>query len=169
MRTEKKYLATEVDSHLEKSDFCIIADYHGIKVDETAELRSKLAECGAEFHVVKNSALDVAAKARGMPDMSEFLNGPTAIVIGGEDASGAAKKLKKFHKETEKVEIKAGVFGDRLLSAEEIARLAELPDMDTLRAQLLALLNSPASGFLTVLSGPARSFVNVLQAKTNES
>ena len=169
MRTEKKYLATEVDSHLEKSDFCIIADYHGIKVDETAELRSKLAECGAEFHVVKNSALDVAAKARGMPDMSAFLSGPTAIVVGGADASGTAKKLKKFHKETEKVGIKGGVFGDRLLSAEEIARLAELPDMDTLRAQLLSLLNSPASGFLSVLSGPARSFVNVLQAKTNES
>ena len=169
MRTEKKYLATEVDSHLEKSDFCIIADYHGIKVDETAELRSNLAECGAEFHVVKNSALEVAAKARGMPDMSEFLNGPTAIVVGGEDASGTAKKLKKFHKETEKVGIKAGVFGDRLLSAEEITRLAELPDMDTLRAQLLSLLNSPASGLLSVLSGPARSFVNVLQAKTNES
>jgi large subunit ribosomal protein L10 len=168
MRAEKKYLASEVDGHLDKSDFCILADYHGIKVDETEELRSSLAECGAEFHVVKNSALDIAAKARGMPDMSEFLIGPTAIVVGGRDASGTAKKLKKFHKETEKVGVKAGIFGDRLLTAEQITRLAELPDLDTLRAQLLSLLNSPATGLLSVLSSPARSFVNVLQAKAND-
>ena len=103
MRAEKKYLAIEVDGHLEKSDFCIIADYHGIKVDETAELRLRLAQCDAEFHVVKNSALGVAAKDRGMPDVSAFLIGPTAIVVGGTDAASAAKKLKLFRKETEKV------------------------------------------------------------------
>ena len=167
MRAEKKYLATEVNDHLEKSDYCIIADYHGIKVDETAELRSSLAECEAEFHVVKNSALGVAAKNRDMPDVSEFLSGPTAIVVGGVDAAGTAKKLKLFHKKTEKLSIKVGVLGDRLLTSEEVARLAELPSLDSLRSQLLSLLNSPGSGLLSVLSGPARSFLNVLQAKTN--
>ena len=167
MRTEKKYLATEVTGHLEKSDYCIIADYHGIKVDETMELRSSLAECGAEFHVVKNSALEMAAKARGMPDVREFLNGPTAIIVGGCDASGTAKKLKLFHKETDKVSIKVGVLDDRLLTPKEMARLADLPNLDTLRAQLLSLLNSPASSLLSVLSGPSRSFLNILQAKTN--
>ena len=165
MRTEKKYLAEELQAHLEKSDYCIIADYHGIKVDETKELRARLAEFGAEFHVVKNSALGIAAKSRGMPDVDEFLNGPTAIVVGGSDASAIAKKLKLFFKEKEKVAVKAGVVGDRLLTAEEIARLAELPSLDALRSQLLSLLNSPASGFLSVASGPARSLLNVLQAK----
>ena len=169
MRAEKKYLAIEVDGHLEKSDFCIIANYHGIKVDETAELRSRLAECGAEFHVVKNSALDVAAKARGMPDVSQFLNGPTAIVVGGTDASGTAKKLKGFYKETEKVEVKAGILADRLLTAEEVAKLAELPSLASLRSQLLSILNTPATGLLSILSGPARSLLNVLQAKAREN
>ncbi len=167
MRSEKKYLATEVNDHLEKSDYCIIADYHGIKVDETAELRSSLSECEAEFHVVKNSALGVAAKDRGMPDLSKFLNGPTAIVVGGADAAGTAKKLKLFHKKTEKLSIKVGVLGDSLLTSEEVSRLAELPSLDSLRSQLLSLLNSPSSGLLSVLTGPARSFLNVLQAKAN--
>ena len=167
MRAEKKYLAEELQYHLEKSDYCIIADYHGIKVDETKELRADLAEYGAEFHVVKNSALGVAAKSRGMPDVGEFLNGPTAIVVGGSDASAVAKKLKLFYEEKEKLTVKAGVIGDRLLTAEEIARLAELPSLELLRSQLLSLLNSPASGLLSVLSGPARSLLNVLQAKDN--
>ena len=169
MRAEKKYLSDEVTSHLEKSDFCIIADYHGIKVDETAELRLRLAQCDAEFHVVKNSALDIAAKARGMPDMSKFLNGPTAIVVGGTNSSGTAKELKRFHEETEKVSVKAAVLGDRLLTPEEFAKLAELPNLDILRSQLLSLLNSPASSLLSVLSGPSRSFLNLLQSKAGEN
>ena len=37
MRDEKKYLAEEVGAHLEKSEYCIITNYHGIKVDETKE------------------------------------------------------------------------------------------------------------------------------------
>ena len=167
MRTEKQYLAQELQGHLEKSDYCIIADYHGIRVDETKELRADLAGLGAEFHVVKNSALDMAAKSRGMPDVSEFLSGPTAIIVGGSDTSAIAKNLKLFHEEKEKVTIKAGVVGDRLLTAEEITRLAELPSMDALRAQLVSLLNSPASGLLSVLTSPARSLLNVLQAKNN--
>jgi large subunit ribosomal protein L10 len=168
MRTEKKYLVDEVAGHLEKSDFCIITDYHGIKVDETTELRSRLAECDAEFHVVKNSALNIAAKDRGMPDMGEFLNGPTAIVVGGTDSSSTAKKLKAFHKETEKISVKAAVLGDRLLTSEEFSKLADLPSLDVIRGQLLSVLNSPASGLLSVLSAPARSFLNVLQAKSRE-
>ena len=169
MRAEKKYLPVEVAGHLDKSDFCIIADYHGIKVDETAELRLLLAQCNAEFHVVKNSALNVAAKERGMPDMTEFLNGPTAIVVGGTDSSGTAKALKRFNTETEKVSVKAAVLGDRLLTSEEFARLAELPNLEVMRAKLLSLLNSPTSSLLSVLSGPARSFLNLLQAKAAEN
>ena len=85
MRPEKKYLVREAGEHLEKSDYVFLADYSGITVDETSELRAGLAVCGAEFHVVKNSALKVAAAERNLLGFDEFLTGPTAIVTGGDD------------------------------------------------------------------------------------
>ena len=169
MRDEKKYLAAEVGAHLEKSEYCIITNYHGIKVDETMELREQLAQCGAEFHVVKNSAFGVAAKDQGLPEMDQFLDGPTAIVVGGTDPSASAKQLKRFHKENEKVIVKAAVLGDRILTAEQVSQLAELPSLEVLRSQLLSLLNSPASSLLSVLTAPSRSMVNLLQAKAKEN
>ena len=102
MRPEKEYLIREASEHLEKSTYFFLTDYKGINAEQTTELRSKLAERGAEFHVVKNSSLRLAAKGKDLPDLSNFLSGHTAIIVGGDDASGVAKDLGKYFKKTEK-------------------------------------------------------------------
>jgi large subunit ribosomal protein L10 len=157
MRVEKKYLIAEVESHLKKSDYVIITNYTGITVDETATLRAKLAEDNAEFHVVKNSSLQVAAEAMGLPNFEEALSGPTAIIV--------AKTVTEFFKTTKKVEVKTAVLSSKLLSPEEVKALAELPSLDALRGQLLGLLNQPGTMFVRVLNAAPQDFLNVLQAK----
>jgi len=168
MRPEKKYLVDEVDRHLGKSDYVYLANYERITVDETAELRAALAEHDAEFHVVKNTILGVAAQSRELPDLSEHLAGPTAIVVGGNNPSGVAKVLGEFFKKKEKVDVKVGVMNDRTLSKEEVEALAKLPGLEVLRAQLLGLLTQPATGLVRVLNAPSQNLVNVLQAKVRE-
>jgi large subunit ribosomal protein L10 len=165
MRVEKKYLIAEVEEHLKKSDYVIITNYTGITVDETAELRAQLDENNAEFHVVKNSSLKVAAETLGLPDLGESLSGPTAIIVGGDNSPGVAKVLTKFFKEKEKVEVKSAVLGGKLLSTDDVKALADLPSLDALRAQLLGLLSKPATMLVQVLNAPGQEFVNVLQAK----
>lgn len=168
MRVEKKYLIAEVEDHLKKSDYVIITNYTGITVDETAELRGQLEENNAEFHVVKNSSLKVAAETLGLPDLGESLTGPTAIIVGGDNSPGVAKVLTKFFKEKEKVEVKSAVLGGKLLSTDDVKALADLPSLDALRAQLLGLLSKPATMLVQVLNAPGQEFVNVLQAKVRE-
>ena len=168
MRPEKKYLVQEVAQHLQKSEYVFVADYTGITVDETKELRSGLSELGAEFHVVKNSALRVAVNEGSTALGNDCLVGPTAIVTGGTDASGTAKVLRKFFKDKDKVSVKAGVMGDRQLTAKEVSALADLPNLETLQAKFLSLLNTPATQFVSLLGTPARQFATVLQAKADK-
>ena len=85
MRAEKQYLVTEVETHLKKSDYVILTNFAGVTVAEVAELRAELRKENAEFHVVKNSSLLVAAKALGLPEFEESLTGPTAIIVGGDN------------------------------------------------------------------------------------
>jgi large subunit ribosomal protein L10 len=165
MRVEKKYLIAEVEEHLKKSDYVILTNYSGITVDETAELRAQLEEHNAEFHVVKNSSLKVAAETMGLPDFGDALNGPTAVIVGGDDSPGAAKVLTKFFKEKKKVEVKSAILAGKVLSTDDVKALAELPSLDALRAQLLGLLSKPATMLVQVLNAPASDFVGVLQAK----
>tara|TARA_X000000950_G_C13748564_1_gene591657 strand:+ start:288 stop:797 length:510 start_codon:yes stop_codon:yes gene_type:complete len=168
MRPEKTYLIEEAKNHLSKSEYFFLTDYHGIDSKETSELRTKLADRGAEFHVVKNSSIRLAANPDLVDGLDSHLKGHTAVVVGGDDASGVAKVLGDYFKAKQKVTVKAGALGDRSLTAEEIKKLAQLPGLDQLRAQLLSLLNTPATSLVTVLSAPARGMVTVLKAKADK-
>lgn len=168
MRPEKKYLVEEVERHLQKSDHVFLADFTRLSVEETADLRGRLAPESAEFHVVKNSILSVAAKARGLPDLDAALDGPTAIVVGGANPSEVAKILFKFFKEKEKVEVKLGVMSDRTMTREEVEQLSKLPGMPELRAQLLCLFNTPATQMARIVQAVPQGLLNVLQAKADK-
>lgn len=168
MRPEKELLVQDVDRHLAKSDYVFLANYDRITVEETETLRTNLAEENAEFHVVKNSILNLAMQRRSQPDMKEWLDGPTAIIVGGENPSGVAKVLKTFFKSKEKVEMKAGVMDEQTLTAGQLMELADLPGLDELRAKFLSLLNTPAQRFVTVLNAVPQSVVNVLKAHADK-
>tara|TARA_Y100001933_G_C18838089_1_gene496346 strand:- start:224 stop:739 length:516 start_codon:yes stop_codon:yes gene_type:complete len=167
MRPEKAYLVKEASDYLSRSEYVFLADYQGINAEETSELRKKLAERGAEFHVVKNSSLRLAAKEQNLPDISEHLTGHTAIVVGGEDASAVAKALGLYFNDTKKVSVKGGTLGDRVLDADEVKMLAKLPGLESLRAQLLSLFTTSPSQLVGVLSAPSRGMVTVLRAKAD--
>lgn len=168
MRDEKQYLLDEVTSYLDNSDHVIVTNYEGIDSVQTGELRDSLRELGAEFHVVKNRILKVATKEKELPDISEHLNGQTAIVVGGDDVSGVIKVLKKFHKGTDKNEVKVGILGDKQLSVDELNALADLPSLDVLRAQFIGLLSQPATSMASVLAASPRSILYVLKAKADK-
>ena len=168
MREENKYLVEEVGTYLDKSDYVFLADYHRITVLETAELRGSLAAQEAEFHVVKNSVLNIAAKEREYIDYEDWLTGPTALVSGGSNPPGVAKVLEKFFKDKGKVEVKGGFLGKKNLQPDEIERLAKLPTIDLLKAQLLSLLNIPAQRMVTILQAGPKSLLNVIQAKAKK-
>jgi large subunit ribosomal protein L10 len=156
MRAEKQYLISEVDTHLKKSDYVILTNFTKVSVADTAELRKRLAVEKAEFHVVKNSSLRVAAKALGLPEFESSLAGPTAVVVGGKNSAGVAKILKKFFDEKQKLEIKVGVLDKKIVSAADLKQIAELPSFEALRSQFLGLLKSNAAAFVRVLDAKVK-------------
>ena len=156
MRAEKQYLISEVDTHLKKSDYVILTNYTKVTVADTAELRKRLAAEKAEFHVVKNSSLRVAAKALGLPEFESALTGPTAVVVGGKNSAGVAKILKKFFTDKQKLEVKVGVLEKKIFSAADLSKLADLPSFEALRSQFLGLLKSNAAAFVRVLDAKVK-------------
>ncbi len=156
MRAEKQYLISEVETHLKKSDYVILANFTKVTVADVAELRKKLAAEKAEFHVVKNSSLRVAAKALGLPEFEGALTGPTAVVVGGKNSAGVAKILKAFFKDKQKLEVKVGVMDKKIVSAADLSAIADLPPFEALRSQLLGLFSQNAAAFVRVLDAKVK-------------
>ena len=168
MREEKKYISAEYVERLKASPFLIAAEYYGVKVQQLSELRRRLREHSAEIHVVKNSIFSIAVAECGMGDIRESMVGQMAVVTGESDIAAAAKVLKDFEKEFEKPKIKFGILGSDRLTTEEVVRIADLPSLPQLQAQLLGVISSPATKIAQVLNAPAQQLAQVLKAKIDK-
>ena len=170
MRPEKKLIVDELTQQISGSPFVLLADYAGLTVTQFAELRKRLRVAYAECHVVKNTMMRHAAKAAELDGFNGALTGMTAVVTGGAkaDISAAAKILKSFHKEFEKPKLKLGVMGRQVLKADEVSAVADLPTLDALRAQLIGLLQTPATRIAVVLGAPAAQIARALKAHADK-
>ncbi|MCS1408200.1 MAG: 50S ribosomal protein L10 [Verrucomicrobia subdivision 3 bacterium] len=168
MRLEKKQISAEYLERLQSSPYFVVVDYNGLKVNQFAELRSRLSMAGGEVHVVKNSIFKIAAAEAGIEDLGEPLRGQIAIVVGDQEISVAAKALKNFAEEFEKPTILFGFMGTERLDADGIRRIADLPPLDQLRAKLVGLINTPATQLATIIKTPARQLAQLLKAKSEK-
>jgi large subunit ribosomal protein L10 len=168
MRAEKKLLTGEYVARLNASPFFIVVGYQGLKVAHLSELRKRLMLAGAEIHVVKNTVFRVAAKEAGVPDLNGSLAGQMAVVTGQKDISAAAKGLKNFAAEFDKLKIKFGYLNNQRLEEASIVALADLPSLDVLRAKLLGLFNAPATKLATLINTPATQLAQVIKAKAEK-
>jgi large subunit ribosomal protein L10 len=168
MRPEKQNLTKEYLTRLNASPFFIVVNYRGLKVSQLTELRKRLAKAGAEVHIVKNSVFRFAAKEAGIGDLSSSLGGQLAVVTGQRDISTAAKAVKTFGTELDRLKVQFGYLNNQRLEQPEIMMLADLPSMEVLRAKLLGLFSAPASTLVRLLNTPAGQMARVLQARADK-
>lgn len=168
MRAEKANLTEEYLTRLNASPFFIVVDYEGLKVEHMTELRKRLNGVEAEIHVVKNSIFQIAAKEAGIGEMNGALAGMLAVVSGPKEISAAAKVVKNFGAEFDRLKVHFGFLESKRLEAAELSRLADLPSIEVLRGQLLGVLNAPASKLARLLNTPASQMARVLQARVDK-
>ncbi len=169
MRAEKQILTKEYVARLNASPFFIVVNYRGLKVAHLTELRKRLHKAGAEIHVVKNSIFRIAAKEAGIGELNGRLAGQLAVVTGQKDISAAAKTVKNFGAEFDKLKVKFGYLDNKRLEAAAILALADLPSLDVLRANLLGLLNAPATKLVVLINTPATQLARVVKAKAEKA
>src|SRR5580700_7161416 len=169
MRAEKQILSKEYTGRLNASPFFIVVGYQGLKVEHLTELRKRLMKAGAEVHVVKNSIFRIAAKEAGVAELNGSLTGQMAVVTGQKDISAAAKSLKNFAAEFDKLKLKFGYLNNQRLEEASIVALADLPSIDVLGAKRPGLFNAPATKLVTLINTPAIQLAQVIKAKSEKT
>jgi large subunit ribosomal protein L10 len=142
----------------------VVAEFRGLTVSEITSLRKKLRGVNAEFKVVKNTLMRLAAKDTDFGQLSGFFEGPTAVALTHGDPVALAKAMKDFAGSSPKIRIKAGLFEGRVLASKEVETLAEVPPREVLLARLAGGLASPISRLAQALSGPQRKLAYALNS-----
>jgi len=141
----------------------VVTHYLGLTVAEMTDLRGRLRKEGAQIKVVKNRLAQKALDGQAGDAGDALFKGPVAIAYGPDPVS-AAKVVTQYAKDNEKFAVVGGLLGQQVLSQDAIKSLATLPSLDQIRAQLIGLIQAPATKVAGVLQAPAGQLARVFNA-----
>lgn len=142
----------------------VLIGYRGLNASEVGAFRADLRAGGARMRVVKNRLTIRAFSDLGRPEVARLLDGPTAILNGGDDPVALARLACEFAKRNDKLEVKGGVVEGRLLTADEVRRLATLPGRSELQGQIVGLACAPGAAVASALAAPGGRLAGAIRA-----
>jgi len=162
-RTEKRDFVASLATVFGETSFVLVGRNAGLTVAAVDDLRRRMKANGATYKVAKNRLAMRALDGTRFQGISPLLKGPTALAWSS-DPVAVAKIAVEFAKGNDKFVILGGALGTQTLDANGIKALAELPSLETLRASLLGMIQTPASRIASVLQAPGGQLARVFKA-----
>jgi len=162
-RTEKQEFVAELASVFAETSMVVVTQNQGLTVSEVTALRVKMRAAGVTFKVAKNRLANLALEGTRFDGIAPMLKGPTALAWSN-DPVAVAKTAVEFAKTNEKFVLIGGALGTQTLDVSGLKALAELPSLDTLRAGLVGMIQTPATRIAGVLQAPAGQLARVFGA-----
>ncbi len=162
-RTEKREFVAVLAAVFASTSMVVVTRNDGLTVADVTKLRQRMREAGATFKVAKNRLATLALDGTRFDGIAPLLKGPIALAWA-TDPVAVAKVAVEFAKTNEKLVVLGGALGAQTLNAAGIRALADLPSLDTLRAQLVGLIAAPATRIAGVLQAPAGQLARVFGA-----
>lgn len=168
-RIQKQEEIENVSQRLARAQLALCADYRGLTVSQVTTLRRNLKNAGATARVVKNKLARRSAEASiNGADKEQFLEvfkGPSFVVFADIDPVAPAKVLAEFAKTNNKFSIKGAWVDGKFLDVSQVEALSKMPGKQELLAQLLSLINAPATRLVGLLQAPGSQMVRLLEAQ----
>ncbi len=164
----KELIVKEMVSRYRNRNNYLVVGYQKIKALEFDQLRKDLGKKKLCLEIVKNSLASISFKEIGVSEIVGLLNGPTAIVTGGGDPVVMVKETIEWSKRIPFLNLRGGFIDGAIVSTDDINRLAKLPSMSVLRAQIITSINAPIAGVVGAFNAVLYSLATVFQAVKNQ-
>jgi large subunit ribosomal protein L10 len=163
-RTQKSALVEDLAQRIGRASIVLVSEYRGLTAAESTEFRRRLRAARAEFKIAKNTLVKRAVAASSYAPLEEHLGGPVGVILSFDDPVAAAKTVTEFRDAGDKLKLRGAVLDGRAISREEVLALANLPPKPVVMAQLLGLIQAPASRLVRLLNEPGSSMARLMDA-----
>ena len=160
----KKAVVQEVADAASKAISAVVADYRGLTVNQMTQLRADARKSGVYLRVVRNNLARRAFENTDLSCLNQKLIGPVFIALSYDGPGDAAKLIKAYAKKHDKLEVCALSIGDKLLGAEQLSVVADLPTRDEALAILMMVMKAPVEKFARTLAETNAKLVRTLVA-----
>ena len=161
---EKEAIVAEVAEIANSALSVVVAEYAGLESTDMDDLRAKARDGGVYLRVVKNTLARRALEGTEYACLQETLVGPLVMAFSQEDPGAAARVVKDFTKENDKLAVKALSIGGQLLEASELDRLASLPTKDQAISMLMSVMQAPVTKLARTLNEVPGKLVRTVAA-----
>ena len=164
-RSEKHQTVGEIQEVIRSNSSFYLVDFKGLRVKDISALRERIKETSGRLRVVKNTLLKRASEGTDLAGATTWMEGPTAIAWCDKDPIPLAKVLTGFAKENPNLKVKGGVVSGKTLGVAEVEVLSKLPGLPEVRAQLIGLIQAPATKLARILQTPAKNVAVCISEK----
>lgn len=169
-RPDKVQAVEDIKGRWEAAQATFLTEYRGMTVSQLRALRRSLRSAGAEYKVFKMTLARLAAGDLGLNDITEHLSGPTGMTFATGDPVAAAKALRDFAKDNDRLVIKAGLLGRTLLQPEQVSKLADVEPREVLLSKIAGAAKAPMAKLAGLMAAFTRNaatlFLQLIDKKT---
>jgi len=163
-KDQKTAVVAQLNERLGRAKMALVSEYRGITADESTDIRRRLRAVRGEMRVAKNTLIRRAIKGTRFENLEPKLGGPVGLILSYDDPVEVAKTVSSFRELGERFAVRCGVLDGQPLTAAEVQALATLPPREVVLAQLLAVLQAPATRLVRLLNEPAASLARLVDA-----
>jgi large subunit ribosomal protein L10 len=164
MLDDKKAIVSEVATVAKKALSVVAADYRGLTVSEMTELRRRARQVGVHLQVVRNTLSRRAFEGTDFECMKDALSGPLFLAFAMDAPGAAARLIRDYAKDHEKLEVKAISISGKLMDASALEMLASLPTLEEALTKLVFVMKAPIEKFVRTLAAPTAKLVRTIAA-----
>ena len=161
---DKKTLVAEVSAVASKALSVVAAEYRGLTVSQMTDLRLKARSAGVYVRVVKNTLARKAVAGTSFECLGPVLKGPLVLAFSKDDPGAAARVVKAFAKDNDKLIARALSLGGQLLAGSELDKVASLPSREQALSQLMGVMKAPIQKLVATLAAAPSKLVRTLAA-----
>ncbi|KAF9162425.1 hypothetical protein DFQ27_003695 [Actinomortierella ambigua] len=161
-RSQKVFLHHTYTQLLNNSRIMLICQHNNMAVPELIKLRADLAKAGGEMKVLRLGIFSAALRETRFANLEPLITGPTCLIhcnVTPEEEEAATyskqpiglKGIRQVVEKHSKMVLLGGAVDDALLSVEDVARVVDMPGIQTMRSQVVGVLSQAAGGRLVQL------------------
>jgi large subunit ribosomal protein L10 len=160
----KDMMTQELQSRYGELDSALWLEVVGVNGVATNQLRRELRAKEMRLEVIKNSLFRRAIGDGPLKPLAEALDGPAAIITGGESLIDVAKLIDEWLPKAKGIKLKGAVLEGEWLDEARVADLGKMPTKRDLQARVAAIVLSPGGNVAGAINAGGGNIAGAIKA-----
>lgn len=160
----KDLITKELRSRYSQTDNAIWVEMIGIDGITTNQFRRELREKKLRLEVVRNALLRRAVGDGPLSRLADKLDGPAALITGGDSAVEAAKFLDQWLPRLKGMRLRGALLEGEFLDEAAVAGLSKMPTKRDMQARLAGCIRSPGANLASAMLAGGRNIAGCLKS-----